>query len=95
MQDDSGIPLRHFDAETWYGFYYGVYTGPIDLFPNCFQNDLAAVYAGGALPLPFGTGYKWRRGESNLMRFVRKDLPALPGGTSLEDLAPEGTSPAP
>lgn len=95
VQDDSGIPLRHFDAETWYGFYYGVYTGPIDLFPNCFQNDLAAVYAGGALPLPFGTGYKWRRGESNLMRFVRKDLPALPGGTSLEDLAPEGTSPAP
>ncbi len=95
VQDDSGIPLRHFDAETWYGFYYGVYTGPISLFPDRFQNELAHAYAGGALPLPFGTGYKWRKGESNLMRFVRKDLPALPRGTPLEDPVPEGTSPAP
>ncbi len=81
VQDDSGIPLRNIDASTWHGYYYGVYTGPISLFPNNFQDDLAAAYAGGALPLPFGTGYKWRKGESNLMRFVRKDLPALPRET--------------
>lgn len=84
VQDDSGIPLRYFDAETWYGSYYGVYTGPISLFPNSFQNELATAYADGALPLPFGTGYKWRKGESNLMRFVRKNLPALPRGTPVE-----------
>lgn len=97
VQDDSGIPLRHFDAETWYGYYYGVYTGPISLFPNQFQPDLATAYAGGALPLPFGTGYKWRKGESNLMRFVRKDLPALPRGTPVATPVPEaalGPSPA-
>jgi len=81
VQDDSGIPLRNIDAAIWHGYYYGVYTGPISLFPDNFQPDLASVYAGGALPLPFGTGYKWRKGESNLMRFVRKDLPALPRGT--------------
>jgi hypothetical protein len=81
VQDDSGIPLRNIDATIWHGYYYGVYTGPISLFPDNFQSDLAKAYAGGALPLPFGTGYKWRKGESNLMRFVRKDLPALPRET--------------
>ncbi|MDP4939805.1 MAG: hypothetical protein NWR21_10875 [Verrucomicrobiales bacterium] len=78
VQDDSGIPLRNLDAETWHGYYYGVYTGPISVFPDNFQPELVTAYAGGSLPLPFGTGYKWRKGESNLMRFVRKDLPALP-----------------
>ena len=78
VQDDSGIQLRNLDAETWHGYYYGVYTGPISVFPDNFQPELVTAYAGGSLPLPFGTGYKWRKGESNLMRFVRKDLPALP-----------------
>jgi hypothetical protein len=78
VQDDSGIPLRNLDAETWHGYYYGVYTGPISVFPDNFKPELVTAYAGGSLPLPFGTGYKWRKGESNLMRFVRKDLPALP-----------------
>lgn len=78
VQDDSGIPFRYFGADTWQSHFYGVYTGPISLFPNNYQNDLAAAYGTGAGPLPFGTGYKWRKGESNLMRFVRKDIPALP-----------------
>ncbi len=80
IQDDSGIPYRFFDAATWDATLYGVYTGPIELFAKSQQPDLAAAYARSKQPLPFGTGYKWRKGESNLMRFVIKtvDAPAEP-----------------
>jgi len=73
--DDSGIPYRYFDADAWEAHLYGVYTGPIELFSERFQSDLEAAYARDAKPLDFGTGYKWRRGESNLMRFVHRDAP--------------------
>lgn len=76
VQDDSGIPFRHFDPAVWHTTLYGIYTGPIELFPDCFQSDLVAAYQTASRPLGFGTGYKWRRGESNLMRFVRKDYAA-------------------
>lgn len=76
IQDDSGIPYRFFDANTWDATLYGVYTGPIELFANSQQPDLAAAYARAKHPLPFGTGYKWRKGESNLMRFVLKTAEA-------------------
>jgi hypothetical protein len=78
IEDDSGIPFRYFDPAVWNATLYGVYSGPIDLFKDSFQADLVAAYQAGKQPLAFGTGYKWRRGESNLMRFVLKDLPAAP-----------------
>jgi len=74
VQDDSGIPFRHFPSETWDARLYGVYTGPIDLFEEYFQSDMRAAFQRGAEPLPFGTGYKWRPGQSNLMRMIRPDL---------------------
>ena len=76
IQDDSGIPYRRFDPAVWNATLYGVYTGPIDLFKDSFQADLVHAYQTDKKPLDFGTGYKWRKGESNLMRFVLKDLPA-------------------
>jgi len=76
VEDDSGIPYRRFDPAVWNATLYGVYTGPIDLFKDSLQPDLVAAYRVGSQPLPFGTGYKWRKGESNLMRFVLRDLPA-------------------
>lgn len=78
IQDDSGIPYRRFDPAVWNATLYGVYTGPIDLFKDEFQADLVQAYQTDKKPLGFGTGYKWRKGESNLMRFVLKDLPAAP-----------------
>jgi hypothetical protein len=74
VMDDSGIPFRFFDRQAWDSHLYGVYTGPIDLFKEYDQSDLRAAYAEGRKPLAFGTGYKWRNGQSNLMRFVRRDL---------------------
>ncbi|MEM7696814.1 MAG: hypothetical protein AAF236_00230 [Verrucomicrobiota bacterium] len=72
VTDDSGIPFRYFDTEDWDRHLYGVYSGPIDLFSSHYQRDMRAAYREGSESLPFGTGYKWRKGESNLMRFVRK-----------------------
>lgn len=80
VQDDSGIPFKYFKADEWYVDLYGVYTGPIDLFAEYYQRDMRAAYQSRKKPLDFGTGYKWRKGESNLMRFLRQD--ALPEETS-------------
>ncbi|MEM9280697.1 MAG: hypothetical protein AAGA96_02630 [Verrucomicrobiota bacterium] len=71
VEDDSGIPFRYFDTEIWKTFLYGRYNGPIELFAENFQADMKAAYNRGSQPLDFGTGYKWRKGESNLMRFVK------------------------
>lgn len=76
VQDDSGIPYRHFGPEVWNSALYGVYTGPIELFAESYQSDLAGAYRAADRPLSFGTGYKWRKGESNLMRFERRDREA-------------------
>lgn len=73
VQDDSGIPFRYFKADLWYADLFGSYTGPIDLFSEHYQSDLRSAYRSRQRPLAFGTGYKWRKGESNLMRFVRQE----------------------
>ena len=73
VEDDSGIPFRYFKADTWQPFLHGRYNGPIDLFSEFYQADMRAAYSRGSTALPFGTGYKWRPGESNLMRFVKHD----------------------
>ncbi|MEM9017302.1 MAG: hypothetical protein AAGC68_09825, partial [Verrucomicrobiota bacterium] len=74
VQDDSGIPFHYFDADTWYVDLFGTYTGPIDLFAEYYQGGLRAAYRTRKKELDFGTGYKWRKGESNLMRFIKQDV---------------------
>lgn len=74
LQDDSGIPLRYYlQSGPWQISFFGHYNGTLDLFKKYYQPDLAAAYQQtGALPLDFGTGYKWRQGESNLMLATRQ-----------------------
>jgi len=87
VQTDSGIPYRHFDKDTWDIQLYGTYTRPIDLFAEYGQGDLRAAYgSGGVKKIDFGTGYKWRKGQSNLMRFVRKGV--VPEATPVEEAPP-------
>lgn len=69
LQDDSGIPYRYFDSRRWDTKLYGTYEGPIALFKNHLQKDLAAAYRIGAVPLPFRFGYTAR---SNLLKAVKK-----------------------
>jgi hypothetical protein len=74
LQDDSGIPLRYYVASgPWQITLFGKYDGTLDLFKKYFQPDLVAAYAqDGASRLDFGTGYKWRKGESNLLLAVHQ-----------------------
>jgi hypothetical protein len=69
LQDDSGIPLKYFDENLWALRFYGVYNGPISLFEEKYQANLKDRYSlkGKARELPFGFGYKWRLGASNVM----------------------------
>lgn len=77
LQDDSGIPYKFFRTENWRCYFFGTYSGTLDIFQKHHQADLQAAFQtpGMALPLPFGTGYKWRAGESNLMLAVRQGAP--------------------
>ncbi|MCB1308400.1 MAG: hypothetical protein KDK30_09485 [Leptospiraceae bacterium] len=75
MQEDSGMPLKSFDTNEWNLRFYGAYTRPIPLFRSFYQEDLRAVYTRGGenvRPLPFGLGYMYREGTSNLMVAVKK-----------------------
>ncbi|AHB48947.1 signal peptide protein [Hyphomicrobium nitrativorans NL23] len=76
VQDDSGVPLRFFDAGTWRLKPFGRYLKPLGIFPRAYQRDMQDLYAKGPTePLDFGIGYRWRPKESNLMLAVRR--PAL------------------
>jgi hypothetical protein len=76
LQDDSGIPVRFFDASNWNHQYYGTYDAPINLFRNFLQKDLKLAYDStektSVKPLQFGIGYDYKLNESNLMLFSKK-----------------------
>ena len=71
LQDDSGMPLINFSKSKhkWDLTFYGVYAGPISLFSNRWQQDMKVAYTKKeqVRPLPFGIGYQYREGSSNLM----------------------------
>lgn len=70
LQDDSGMPLSNFsDDSKWQKTFYGVYAGPISLFSNRYQIAMREAYRNkeNVKPLPFGIGYQFREGNSNLM----------------------------
>ncbi|MEM0895971.1 MAG: hypothetical protein AAGJ79_03720 [Verrucomicrobiota bacterium] len=90
VQDDSGVPIKHFAASDWDLTHFGTYVSPIPLFRENYQSDLRHAYrSSGIEPLPFGSGYRWRKSDSNLMRAVRKrPLESGPAGPILAKLAP-------
>jgi hypothetical protein len=76
VQDDSGIPFRFFLDGNWQIALFGTYSGTLEIFREYRQGDLQEAFgAGTARPLPFGTGYKWRVGESNVLVAVRTQIP--------------------
>ncbi len=67
LQDDSGVPLRIYETRRWKVQLFGSYQGPIALFKEFTQADLAERYRGKEVrPLDFGMGYKHRGRSSNL-----------------------------
>jgi len=72
LQDDSGIPFKAFSPERWSISLFGVYNETLDIFKKYHQPDLLAAFqTGDAQPLPFGTGYKFEKGQSNLLLATR------------------------
>jgi len=72
VQDDSGIPLRFFDDQNWTIRYCGRYVGPINVFKQYWQPDLAGAYSRVfPSPLPFSFGYQWQPNRSDLMIATR------------------------
>jgi hypothetical protein len=73
VEDDSGIPFRYFKPSEWDVTAYGTYTGPIPLFKEHYQQDLADYYAKSShQPLPFGSGYKFVASVSSLLVAKKK-----------------------
>jgi hypothetical protein len=75
LQDDSGIPVQYFDENKWELTFYGNYIKPISLFDERHQEDLKEIYAEKKFTvktLPFGIGYQYAKGTSNLMKATKK-----------------------
>ena len=71
-----------FEATKWRVQAFGHYAGPITMFANFYQPQMAELFK-GARPIEFGIGYRWRKNESNLL-LAQKESP--PG--SDEELTP-------
>ncbi len=68
VQDDSGIPMRAFDPRRWTLRFCGNYEGPIDLFKEHYQPDLAAAYGrSNPAALGFAFGYAWQSAKGALV----------------------------
>ena len=73
VQDDSGIPHRFFQTDKWQLRYCGRYTGPIELFKQYPQADLARAFESShPAPLEFGFGYQWQPNRSSLLIATRR-----------------------
>jgi len=73
VEDDSGMPFHYFNPQEWTVTPYGNYTGPIPLFKEHYQMDLAEFYARTShQPLPFGSGYKFVASGSSLLVAKKK-----------------------
>jgi len=81
LQDDSGLPYRDLAGGGWELSFFGRYGRTLPVYETYFQEDLKAVFAGGAAirPLDFAIGYHGRIGEGCLLlanrRANRRDAP--------------------
>ena len=75
LQDDSGIPFSFFQNGDWRCYFFGAYTGTLDIFKKYHQADLDRAFQAAGVALAFGTGYKWKEGESNLLLAIRQAPP--------------------
>lgn len=90
VQDDSGVPFRHFSPDAWELRLFGAYPGPIPMFTEFSQADLADIFARSEVPpLDFRFGYRHRVGESTLILAFRNP-PRGPGDDPAAGVLPRG-----
>ncbi|MEP6955421.1 MAG: hypothetical protein ABI883_01240 [Chthoniobacterales bacterium] len=88
LQDDSGIPYRYFQPAQWTLRQCGRYVGPIALFKQYPQPDLARAFNISApAPLAFGFGYQWQANRTSLVIARPKEALALPPEEEPEELS--------
>ena len=74
VQDDTGIPLKDFQKAGWELRPFGRYVGPIPTFSGNYQSKLKDLFAkGGAAPIDFGIGYRWRTHQSHVLLAVNRN----------------------
>jgi len=74
LQDDTGIPYRHFPREKWDVRLYGAYADPVPDFSGVDQADLREAFSDPAAvkPLPFRLGYHWGTSKGSLLYLLKK-----------------------
>jgi hypothetical protein len=76
IQEDTGIPIRFFDKDTWDITLFGKYTKPIAQFQIRQQPDLAEMFADTTIkPLPFIIGYHGTAKESHVIKASKRKHP--------------------
>lgn len=77
VQDDSGIPVRHFKAKTWQLHPFGRYFRPIPIFAPHYQPEMKRLFrTGRAAKATFGIGYRWRVHDTNVLLARRRTAQA-------------------
>lgn len=73
VEDDSGIPLKDFEAKEWDVKPFGTYMRPIGKFPGRYQSGMRELFVRAhAQPISFSIGYRWRPGTSNILLASKK-----------------------
>ena len=79
VEDDTGIPLKFFEADKWQLIPFGYYRTPIKPFSSYDQPDLRTLFdKNSSSPIDFGFGYRWRGQDANLLLAVRKKATPKP-----------------
>jgi hypothetical protein len=81
VQDDSGIPLKFFDASKWELEPFGNYVPPISIFSRNYQPKMAQLFVREKAPkINFGIGYRHSPGQSSILVAIRKGITAERAG---------------
>ena len=90
LQDDTGIPVYHFNTAYWQLQPFGRYVGPIQIFEGNYQSRLNELFRKNrTAPLEFGVGYRWHPNESNLMLAVKTaNIPEVTAAVSQASAPP-------
>jgi hypothetical protein len=76
IQDDTGIPIKYFNPNTFTIELFGIYEKPVkDFSESVFQQDLNAAYRDSSKykgNLNFSLGYHWGSRKQNQMIAIKK-----------------------
>jgi len=76
FQDDTGMPFKFVNNDTWEVKCFGSYIKPIKDFEKhyniIYQQDLSNKFKEGSIDLPFSLGYHWRDASDQNQMLITK-----------------------